>query len=91
MNGVVKVFYNIIRGFVRLAFRIPIFIAQALIYAATFEPGKVRVLTPRKARRIRALTKLKLWFLNSLPTFIAKYLGVEEYKEYLNLHLSHVL
>lgn len=84
-----RIIHNIIRGLVRLAFRLPIFIVQALIYVVTFEPGKRKMLTVRKAKRIRALTKLKMWFFNSLPTPVSKYLGVECYKNYLNSHLSH--
>lgn len=91
MSGILKVIHNIIRGFVRLALLIVLTTAQALIYLVTFEPGKKKELTVRKAKRIRFLTKLKMRFLNGLPEPVAKYIGVENYKNYLNSHLNHGL
>ena len=87
--GLLRVIHNIIRGFVRLPFYLLVFLVQAIIYIITFEPGTKKVLTVRKARRIRLLTKWKMKFLNSLPLPVSIYLGVEPYKIYLNSHLSH--
>lgn len=91
LKGLLRVIHNIIRGFVRLPFYLLVFFLQGIIYLITFEPGTKKTLTVRKARRIRFLTKLKMRFLNSLPVPIAKYLGIEAYKIYLNSHLSHGL
>lgn len=91
LKGLLRVIHNIIRGFVRLFFRLIILAAQAVIYIVTFEFGKWKELTVRKAKRIRFLTKWKMKFLNSLPVPVAKYLGFEGYKIYLNSHLSHGL
>lgn len=90
-KGLFTVVHNIIRGFVRLFFRLLVLIVQILIYVVTFEPGSRKKLTVRKARRIRFLTKWKMRFLNSLPDPVAKYLKVEDYKIYLNSHMSHGL
>ena len=86
-----KMIHNIVRGLVRLVFQIPVLLIQALIYLITFEPGTKKRVTVRKARRIRLLTKVKMGFFNMLPTPVSEYLGVEEYKKYLNSHLSHGL
>ena len=91
MSGILKVIHNIIRGFVRLALLIVLTTAQTLIYLVTYEPRKKKELTVRKARRIRFLTKLKMRLLNGLPEPVAKYIGVENYKNYLNSHLNHGL
>lgn len=89
MKGFLKVIHNIIRGFVRLFVRLFILLIQALIYIVTFEPGKQRQITVRKAKRIRALTKFKLWVFDLLPDSVLRYLGMKDYKDYLNSHLKH--
>jgi hypothetical protein len=53
---------DILRYLVIALVDILLFIVCWLIYAVTYERGKNGILTVRKARRIRALTKLKLWF-----------------------------
>ena len=88
MTGILKVFHNIIRGFVRLAFRIPIAVTCLLIKAVTYEPGKSNVITERKAARIRALSKFKIFVLNAFPDPVNRYLGLDGYKIYLNEHLK---
>ena len=91
MITVIEVPFNIIRGFVRLAFNFIIFITVQLIRLFTYEPGKKRVITVRKARRIRTLTNLKLWFFNTMPDSVTNYLGKKYYKEYLFSHLGYGL
>ena len=61
-------------------------IGSMLIYFATFEPGTNGVVTERKTRRIRALTKFKLYLWKYLsPLFkFAHYKYLEEF--YDNYH-----
>lgn len=87
MRGVFKVIYNIIRGLVRFAFRICVALTCILIKVVTFEPGSKEEITVRKAKRIRALSRFKMFALNSLPDPVNRFLGLYNYKNYLNEHL----
>ncbi len=91
MSGIPKVIYNIVRGVTRLCLLFILMICQAVIYLVTFEPGTKDRLTVRKAKRIRLLSRLKVWFLNVLPEPVSKFIGVEDYKIYLNQHLKNGL
>lgn len=91
MSGILKVIYNIIRGVTRLCLFFIVMMCQGVIYFVTFEPGTKDRLTVRKAKRIRLLSKLKVWFLNVLPEPVSKFIGVEDYKIYLNQHLKNGL
>ncbi len=87
MRGVFKVIYNIIRGLVRLVFNVCVIISCLIIRVVTFEPGSKETITVRKAKRIRALSKFKMFALNSLPDPVNRFLGLYDYKNYLNEHL----
>lgn len=91
MSGVVKVFYNIIRGFTRLFSFIILFLGVKIIKTITYEPGKKKEITVRKAKRIRLLSKVKNFVINSLPQSIISFLGWETYKDYFNKHLRNGL
>lgn len=87
MRGVLKVIYNILRGLIRIALWLIVAVIIGLIKLFTLEPGKKGQITVRKARRIRALSKFKVWIFNFLPLPVVKFLGFEKYREYLNEHL----
>ena len=87
MKGFFKVIYNIIRGFVRLFFLILLMLAQGAIKLITYEPGTSKTITVRKAKRIRILSRFKVFILNAFPPAVNRYLGIENYKNYLNEHL----
>lgn len=91
MKKILKIIYNIIRGVCRLVFRLVTILIVLLLKLATYEPGKKDEITPRKARRIRALSKLKLWFFNTMPDCIVSFLGYSNYKIYINEHLKNGL
>lgn len=91
MKGLLKVIYNIIRGIVRAVLFLLLLLVQRIIYVVTFEPGTKREITVRKARRIRALSKLKFVFLNALPEPVHKFLGTGNYRNYLNKHIGNGL
>lgn len=52
---------HFIRRIIQITFGFFITVACAIIYTVTFEPNTKKRATPRKARRIRALTKFKLY------------------------------
>lgn len=91
MSGIGKVFYNIIRGFTRLFSFIILFLGVKIIKAVTYEPGTKSQITVRKAKRIRFLSKLKNFVINSLPQSVISFLGWETYKDYFNKHLRNGL
>ena len=91
MKKLLKVIHNIIKGIFRVIFWLVVIIFSALIKLITYEPGKNKKITPRKARRIRFFTKLKRWFFNLFPDSVYKYFGVLRYKTYLNQHFEYVL
>ena len=83
-----KVIYNIFRGVVRFVVWIFTVLLANLIYLLTIEPGTKNKITPRKARRIRAMSKVKHSLLNFLPVSVNKFIGTETYRNYLNEHLA---
>ena len=87
MRKFFKVIYNIIRGTVRTACMLVIVAACCIIKWVTFEPGTKDCLTERKVRRIRTLSRMKIFFLNLFPAPVNRFLGLEHYKEYINEHL----
>lgn len=89
MIKVLEVPYNIVRGLIRFAFNIIVYFFALLIYLFTYEPHKKNCITTRKAKRIRVLTKLKVWFFNVVPDSVIRYLGKQDYKDYLFSHLNH--
>ena len=89
MRKFLKVIYNIIRGITRTVFYLFILILQGIIFVLTYERGTIKKITPRKARRIRLLSKIKIFLLNLSPTFLVRFLGVEHYREYLNKHIGN--
>lgn len=91
MKGVLKVIYNIVRGLVRIFIGLVVILIAKLIYFFTFEPGKKHQVTERKARRIRALSKFKIFILNILPAGLLSFLGLKNYRDYLNEHLRYGL
>ncbi len=88
MKKFFTVIYNILRGITRVIAWTFIIIATWLIWLFTLEPGTKGHLTKRKARRIRAFTKLKLFYFNNVPDCVHKFLGFKLYKDYLNEHLG---
>lgn len=91
MKGVLKVIYNIVRGLIRFACFMVLLFFQGTIKLVTYEPGKNKTITVRKAKRIRALSRLKLFVLNAMPSAVNDFLGTERYKIYLNKHLRNGL
>ena len=89
MRKFLKVIYNIIRGITRTIFYLFILLLQGIIFALTYEKDTKKKITPRKARRIRLLSKIKMFLLNLFPTFLVKFLGVEYYRNYLNEHIGN--
>ena len=91
MNAFYKVIFNIFRGFVRFAFYASIISIIFFIKVLSYEPGKNKEITPRKARRIRAFSSLKLFYFENVPECINKFLGLENYKNHINTHLKNGL
>lgn len=60
-----------------------------IISIITIEPGTKGTLTKRKFRRIRFLTKVKMFLLNIMPDPVCKFLGFLDYKNYLKKHFSY--
>ena len=89
MKQFFKVIFNIFKGLTRILFWAVLVIVTAIIRLVTYEPGTKGYLTKRKAKRIRLLTRFKMWFLNTLPVSVNKFLGLENYKLYLNKHLGN--
>ena len=87
MTGFFKVIYNIVRGLARFVFNLFIAISCFFIKIVTFEPNSKDTLTVRKARRIRALSRFKVFVLNVFPDPVNRFLGLYNYKIYLNEHL----
>lgn len=89
MKKFLKVIYNIIRGITRVVAWVALIITTKTISLFTLEPGTKGHLTKRKAKRIRALTKVKLFYFNNVPDCVHKFLGINFYKDYLNKHLGN--
>lgn len=88
MKQFLKVIFNIFRFFCRFIFFVLLYLIIYLIKFLTYEPGKKNTITPRKARRIRMLSSLKLWFFNTVPEEMLSFLGIKKYKFYINTHLK---
>jgi len=86
-----KIVYNIIRGTIRIFLWFAILCFCAIVKLVTIEPGKDKQITPRKARRIRAFSKMKYFILNSIPESVNKFIGTETHRNYLNKHLANGL
>lgn len=91
LKEIYKILYNIIRGLCRFSIRLIILLFVWTIFLITYEPNKKKTITVRKARRIRILSKFKIFALNLMPDCMASFLGFEKYKNYLNTHLKNGL
>ena len=89
MKQFLKVIFNVFKGLSRTVALFVFMIICTAIKVFTYEPGTKYQLTKRKAKRIRLLTKLKLFVFNHVPNGVSKFFGVEEYKDYLNKHLGN--
>lgn len=89
MKKFLKVIYNIFRGITRTVFYLTIGMACRVIKAVSGERGKEGRITVRKARRIRALTKFKMFILNVFPISLNRFLGLDNYRDYLNEHIGN--
>lgn len=87
MKKIFEVPYNIVRGVMRLIFRICVALVCFIIKLLAFEPNTSKEITVRKAKRIRMLSRFKVWVLNFFPDSVNRYLGIYNYKIYLNKHL----
>ena len=65
---------HLIKRLLQIIFGILFFLICGIIYIVTYEPGTRKKVTPRKVRRIRFLTKVKLHFYKIL----APYWGFQE-------------
>lgn len=88
MKKFLRVIFNIIRGVVRVVSFFAFIVVLNLIRLITYEPWAKSSLTKRKIRRIRFLTKVKLFVFNKVPDSVVDFFGVGIYKNYLNKHLG---
>ena len=86
-----KILINIFKGLCRVIIHFVALIIIQLIKLVTYEPGTKNQITVRKARRIRALSKFKLFFFNLFPEGFYKFIGYGGYKNYINTHLRNGL
>lgn len=63
-------------------------IVCTLIFLVTYEPGKWKKVTLRKIRRIRTLTKFKLWMWNTFPWYF-KFIHDDKYYTQLEERLGN--
>lgn len=91
MKTVLKVIYNIVRGLFRFVFYFVFILLAKIIKLLTYEKGKEKQITVRKAKRIRFFSKIKLVFYNIIPECISKFMGFNDYKKYINTHLKNGL
>ena len=91
MKTFLRVIYNITRGLCRFFAFILLMIVVYVIKLLTLEPGKSKQITVRKARRIRTLSKIKNFIINSIPQNIIEFLGLDNYKNYFNMHIRNGL
>ena len=61
IRRILKIVIHLIRRILQIILSLLISIICGIIYAVTYEPGTYQQVTKRKVRRIRALTKLKLY------------------------------
>ena len=61
LRGVLNFFIHFFRRLLYFLTQIIIIMACQLIYIVTYEPNTCKMATKRKIRRIRRLTKFKLW------------------------------
>ena len=87
MKKFLIVIRNIFRGILRVCLFFGVVAFREIVKALTYERGKEKEITVRKAKRIRALSKFKIKALNSMPKCVNEFIGTENYKEYLNKHL----
>lgn len=80
-------FLLLIKTCIQLLYNLVIGIICFLIYIFTYEPNKKHILTIRKAKRIRVLTKFKLWYFNHFK-HLTIFLGDYDYFKYLDKHLN---
>lgn len=88
MKKFLIVLYKFIRGIFRFVYLCIIGIICRIIYAVTYEKGKEKKITPKKAKRIRILTNFKLMMFKNFPHLI-KFLGEAEYLTYLKNKLNY--
>lgn len=91
IKGLYTVIYNIIRGIIRFVVHFTILFVAEIIFFVTYEKGKRKCITTRKAKRIRALSKFKFFIFKLIPEKVSNYLGFERYKKYFNKHLTNGL
>lgn len=75
--------YKIIRNYVRFFVSLIVHLICLLIFIVTYEPFQWKKVTKRKIRRIRALTKFKIWIFKHFPKTL-QYLGKYNYYEKLS-------
>lgn len=88
MKKILIISYNFIRGIFRFIFFIISRLICEIIYLLTYEKGKNKKLTYRKAKRIRKLTNFKLKMIEKFPKLMG-FLGEREYLEFLKKKLNY--
>jgi len=82
LNGIKDFIIHLISRILFFITQILFFITCDLIFVVTFEPGTWKRATKRKIRRIRALTKLKLYAWKYCEPYF-KFIGDDVYLEKL--------
>lgn len=86
-----RIFYFLKRfliGILNFLFDVFTLIFVALYKLITYEPGKKNVLTIRKIKRIRRITKYKIYLYEHFPNIVRK-LNLEDYFIDLKKRLSY--
>ena len=83
-----KVSKNVLFGIIRLVVFIFLAIVMTFVRIFTYEPGKKYVLTPKKFRRIRFFTKLKI-FANDKLRFLTNFFGVDDKIEEMERRIGY--
>lgn len=69
-------------------FRAVLYVMISIIYFLTYEPHSDCVVTERKVRRIRELTRFKLWFYRHFPKLCEIFL-IDDYMKGLDNKFKH--
>ena len=64
-----NIFLHLIRRILQISLKIIVFIACGLIYIVTYEPKTFKRATARKVRRIKKLTKFKVYLYKNFKGF----------------------
>lgn len=87
LNRVMNFFIHLIRRILYFTTNIIVAIACFIIYIVTYEPNTKKKVTIRKIRRIRALTKFKLWLWKYFDWYF-KFIHKNKYFEKLENKLG---